>query len=253
MRLKTVLVAGAIVALCTASDALAQRGGRGFFRRLGNNVYYMSLLRVEKVQDAVDLTDDQQQKLEAAGEELAEARRAARGQRGGSQSFQDMTDAEREEFFARIRERNAERAKAEKAKVAEILNDGQMKRLGEIFVQVAGADALDDADVAAALKITDDQKEKIAAARDDAQDKIVEETRDIDDFQERFAKMAELRTEADKAVLAVLTADQQKQFEDLKGEPLELTQQELNRARRGGFGRRGGGRGGRGRGGRGGQ
>lgn len=258
MRLRTVLVVGAIVALCTASDALAQRG-RGGFGRFGNTVYYMSLLQVDKIQEAVDLNDDQKEKIEAAREELAEARRAARGQGGGFQGFQDMSEEEQQEFIARIQERNAERAKTEKAKVAEILEDAQGKRLGEIFVQVAGADALSDADVAAALNIDDDLQAKLTAARDEAQATMFEAFGELQDLgpEERGEKIAELRAESDKTILAVLSAEQQEQFEGMKGEALELTLAEVNQARgrggRGGGGGRRGGGGGRGRGGRGAQ
>jgi hypothetical protein len=249
MKLRSVLVAGAVVALCTASDAWAQ--GRGGGRGFGNNVTYMSLLRVDKIQEEIKVTDEQDGKIEAARDELNEAARAARGQGGGFQNFQDLSDEEREQFFAQMRERAAARAKAEKEKVAEILDDAQMKRLGEIFIQVAGSDALSDADVAAALKVTDEQKEKIQAAQQEARTARREALQDLEG-EERDAKSEELRKEADKTILALLTADQQTQLNDMKGAALELTDEELSRARRGGFGRGGGGGGRGGRGGRGG-
>jgi hypothetical protein len=253
MRLRTVLVTGAIVALCASSDAWAQRGGRGGFGRFGNNVTYMGLLRVDAIQEAVKITDDQDLKLDEARDELNEAAQAARGQGGGFGNFQDLSDEERAQRIAEFQQRAAERAKAEKAKVAEILDEAQMKRLGEIFIQVAGSDALSDADVAAALKVTDDQKEKIQAAQQEARTTRFQELQDLEG-EERTARSEELRQAADKTILALLTADQQKQFEGMKGEALELSDDDLRRARRGGFGRGGGGGGGRGgRGGRGGQ
>ena len=128
MRLRTMLVAGALVALCASSDAWAQgrgRGGFGFGGRFGGNVYYTSLLRVEKIQEAINLTDEQEEKIDAAREEMAEARRAARGERGGLQDVQDMTDEDRQAFFARMREQSIARAQAEKEKVGEILDDAR--------------------------------------------------------------------------------------------------------------------------------
>jgi Spy/CpxP family protein refolding chaperone len=249
MKFRTMLTVGAVVALCAASDAWSQERGGGRFGRggiFGGGVTQMGLLRVDKIREEIKLTDEQQQQVREAGRELAEAARGGRGGQG-FQNFQEMTDEERQEFFAQMQERAAERAKAEKAKIAEILEDDQEKRLGEIYVQVAGADALSDADIAAALKITDDQKEKIATARRDFFANMRDQLQDLD-VEERRAKMAELRQEADKAVVAVLSEEQQTQFEGMKGEKLELSDDELAQARRGGFGRggRGGGRGGRG-------
>lgn len=50
-------------------------------------------------------------------------------------------------------------------------------------------------------------------------------------------KMQEMRKEAEGKVLAVLTGDQKKKFEEMKGEPFEMPQ----RTRTRGGGRRGGG------------
>jgi Spy/CpxP family protein refolding chaperone len=88
MKVQTVLALGAVLTLCVASDALAQRGGGrgGMF----GGVSRMGLLRIEKVQEAIKLTDEQQQKAEDARDEL----RQARGGRGG-QGFQDLSPEER--------------------------------------------------------------------------------------------------------------------------------------------------------------
>jgi len=244
MRLRTVLGLVAVLMLCAASDAFAQRGGgRGFGRGFGGGVSHMGLLRVDKVQEEINLTDEQQDQMQAARQELREARRG----QGGRGNFQDLSDEERQEFFARARERRQELNKAEKEKLSGILKDEQMKRLNEIYIQVAGGQALDDADVAAALKITDEQKEKLTAAHDEARDKQREamgEIRELFQSGDREAigeKMAEIRKEANTIILAVLTDEQKQQFEEMKGDAIELSQDDLRRAS--GFG------GGRGRGG----
>jgi Spy/CpxP family protein refolding chaperone len=237
MRLRTVLVLAAVLMLCAANDAFAQRGGgRGF-----GGVSKMGLLRVEKIQEEINLTDEQQEQVRAARRELRTERD---GQGGGGQSFRDLSDEERQEFRARMAERAQQRAKAENEKLAEILEDKQMKRLGEIYIQVVGAEALENAEVVAALKISEEQQEKLETARDEARDKQRESMRDLFQAGDREAareKMAELRKETDAIILAVLTDEQKQEFEQMKGESLELTQDDLGRAR--GFG------GGRGRGG----
>ncbi len=72
--------------------------------------------------------------------------------------------------------------------------------------------------------------------REEMQQLFQDENADRDEMRE---KMTEMRKKADQEVLATLTAKQQKQLEELKGDPFELPAQAL----------RGGGRGGRGGGG----
>lgn len=237
MRLQTVLGLAVVVMLVAASDAAAQRGGgRGF-----GGVSHMGLLRVEKVQEEINLTEEQQEEVRAARQELREDRE---GQGGGGQNFRDLSDAERQEFIARMQERRQERAKAEKEKLASILNEEQMKRLNEIYLQAAGAQALENPEIVAALKITDEQKEKLADAQEEARNTRREQMRELFQSGDREAareKMAEVRKETDAIILAVLTDEQKQQLEQMKGKAIELTQEDLGRAS--GFG------GGRGRGG----
>lgn len=237
MRWRTGLSLVAVLLLCTASDAVAQRGGRGIGRGFG--VSPMGLLRVEKVQQEINLRDEQQEQLQAARQEVREALAEQRGDR----NFQDLSREERRELFTRIRQ---ERTKAEKEKLAEVLNDQQMARLNEIYLQVAGPQALDDPQVVAALNITDEQKKKIAAAEDEARDKQREafgEVRDLfqaGDQEAAQKKMAELREQRHAMVLAVLSDEQKQQFEQMKGEAIELSPEELRLASGFGGRRRGG-------------
>ena len=64
-----------------------------------------------------------------------------------------------------------ERAREERAKLAEILLPHQMKRLNEIYVQRAGTAALRDEEIASQLGINDSQKAQIAKINDDFQAK----------------------------------------------------------------------------------
>src|SRR5262249_48651395 len=56
---------------------------------------------------------------------------------------------------------------AEKA-VADILTPGQGKRLREISLQQRGGNALADADVAAALQLTDEQRQRVRTIQEEA-------------------------------------------------------------------------------------
>lgn len=164
-------------------------------------------------------------------------------QQPGRRGFGQLTEEQLREF----RERAEERARQEREKLAEILLPNQVKRLNQIFVQVQGVNALTDSQIASELKITDEQREKINAVRQENQQAIVEQLRELGQAsaEDRRAKLAEFREESDKKVLAVLTEDQRKQFEEMKGEAFA----EVESLRRGGAGFGGFGAGGRGPGG----
>jgi Spy/CpxP family protein refolding chaperone len=146
-----------------------------------------------------------------------------------------------------------ERARQEKAKLAEILLPHQMKRLTEIYIQVAGVNALQDEDIAKELGITDAQTGAIASIRDANREAMRglfgppgggpggpggEGDREamMARFREAQAKMEEARKAGDAKILAVLTAEQKAKFEEMKGAKFELPEEAL----RAGFGGQGG-------------
>jgi hypothetical protein len=149
---------------------------------------------------------------------------------------QPPTDEERAQF----EQQRLERAHQEKAKLAEILLPHQMKRLTEIYIQQAGAAALDDEDIAKELNITADQKAQMAKVRDENRQTLGPQMRDLfqpgGDQEAARAKMAELRKAGDDKVFAVLNAAQKAKFEEMKGKPFDLPEGALRAA----FGGRGG-------------
>jgi Spy/CpxP family protein refolding chaperone len=221
-----------VVALAQVAEAQREggrRGGRGF-GRMGFGVSPVQLAaESEEVQGALKLTDDQKTKIVEINDELTDARRDLFQGGGGSRE-------EREKL-------NADAA----AKLAEVLDEGQQKRLMGIQIQVNGANSLLDSAIAKVLNVTDDQQTQLSEVRDDNMEAMGEAMRDLRDQdlsrEEMTAKMQELRTESDKKLLAVLTSDQQTQYEELKGDPVEV---DMSQFRFGG-GRGFGGGGGRGR------
>jgi Spy/CpxP family protein refolding chaperone len=224
-------IAAMAIVLAAAQVAEAQRegggrrGGRGMFGR-GFGVSSVQLAaEIEDVQTTLNLTDEQKEKVGEINDELREARRETF--RGGGQDFR----AAREE----MEKLNADAS----AKLAEVLDENQNKRLMGITIQVNGASALNEPAIAKELNVTDEQKESLNEARRSNRESMQEAFEELQDLsgEERRTKARELRDEADKKVLAVLTSDQQAKFEELKGEPVEVDLSELR-----GFG---GGRGGR--------
>jgi len=161
--------------------------------------------------------------------------------KGGRGNFQPPTPEEQ----ARMAQQRLERAREERAKLAEILLPHQMKRLNEIFVQQNGVTALQDEEIATQLGISDAQKGQMTKIREEFDAK----RREIfpgpggggggGDIEARLAKMRELTTAQDEQLLGVLSGDQKAKFEAMKGKAFEMPEG-AGRGGRGGPGGRGG-------------
>jgi Spy/CpxP family protein refolding chaperone len=198
---QSTLVLGALALVTPA--VLAQRPG-GFGGGFGGGTLF--LLTQKSVQDELKMTDEQVKKVT----ELQAKEREARGPRDPNVS--------REE-----RQKKAEEARAATDKaLTDILKPEQLKRVKQISWQRQGTRALSDKEVAEALKLTDEQKEKLKTIQDDAR----KEMRDL--FQagagnrdEARKKMEELRKSADEKAQAVLTAEQKTKLKEVTGEPFK--------------------------------
>lgn len=194
-----------------------QRQGRtrGF---TGRGMSVTGLLRSEAVQKEIAVTEEQSTKL----------REVMTSGRQGFGNFREMSEEEREKAMAEFRKTAEEQQK----KVAKILNKKQNARLEEIRIQLMGAaGAITDEAIAKKLEVTEEQNEKLAAARQKMRDAFSSLDR-----SDREA-MTKLRDDYNAAVTKMLTKEQTAKLEKMKGKPFDLA------SLRGG---RGGGRGGRG-------
>ncbi len=220
------------IVLTLAAAASAQRGG---FTRGGDSS--LGLLRSDEVQKELELTDEQKADITKILEE-------SRGDRPQI-NFRDLSEEQRREKFAEMREQAQKRAAETMTKVEGVLLPPQVKRLKQIGIQARGLRALSDDDVAKTLKLTDDQQKEIAAANE----KSAEQMRELFQGGNREGareKLTALRKQTEETILGVLTADQKKEFDNLKGEAFELPQRTFGRGGQGG--RQGGRDGGRPRG-----
>lgn len=236
----------------------------------------MALLAIEEVQKELKLTPDQIAAIEKLREEMRPQRGGGPGGAGGAPGgrgrrgaapggnndaqlvtpgrfilTQDQPPGQRrgggggqltEEQRQQFREQAEARQKQEKEKLAAILKPEQMKRLEELVLQRQGSGVLGNAEVAAALGITDEQKERIAKTRQESMEANREQMRELaqgGDREAARAKMTELRKAADDKVYAVLTDAQRKKLDGMLGTPFKFPEN----AQFGGFG---GGRGGAG-------
>jgi hypothetical protein len=159
---------------------------------------------------------------------------------GGGAGFQ-ITEEQR----AEIEKRRLEQGREERAKLAEILLPHQLERLTQIYVQLAGVEALRDEEVAKELGISDAQAAKLTEVRNANREELGPQMRELfggggGDRDAIRAKMDELRKAGDAKILAVLTSEQQKKFEELKGKPFKMPEGFGRGGPGGGPGRRGG-------------
>ncbi len=98
-----------------------------------------------------------------------------------------------------------------------VLSAEQSKRMSELFVQRAGGLVLLDDEVAKKLSLTDDQKASVKKLGEEAAGKVMELFHNGAD-DESAKKGKQLRVEYGKKMEALLTDDQKKGFEALKGD-----------------------------------
>jgi hypothetical protein len=100
----------------------------------------------------------------------------------------------------------------------EILKPEQKKRLDQITLQVAGLLWISRPEVAAALKLTDEQKQKVVelqkAARKEMEELLYSETR-----RDRQAELRKHQEACKQRVLELLTDEQEAKYHELTGEP----------------------------------
>ena len=204
----------------------------------------MQLLRVEAVREELELLPDQEDAL----------RKVEENARSGFQrpdfDFRNASEEERNAFFEKMREQLRERGEEMQAQLEEVLLPEQFERLKQLGVQVMGMRALSLERVAKELGISDKQKEELADVTASVTANVQEEVRAMmssGDFDREAmrSKIEEIREGVESKVMDVLTSDQRKKFEEMKGEPFDLPEGALGRGGpgggRGGFG---GGRGG---------
>jgi Spy/CpxP family protein refolding chaperone len=203
----SVVFVGLLVSLAVAQQRPFGGGGAG-----GGTAM---LLNNEGVQKELKLTDDQIAQVKKVSQEVREKFK------GEFEKMKDVDKAQRGEKGAELFKKvNDETNKS----LASVLKPEQAKRLHQIQLQIGGSEALTEPDVEKALKLTDDQKDKIKTIREDARKDMAELRKDgfKDKGGEAFKKMAAVRKETVDKAMAVLTPEQKKIWQELTGAPFEV-------------------------------
>jgi Spy/CpxP family protein refolding chaperone len=256
-----IFIAGALVvctALATAQAGQGGQGGRqgrrggmqGMLGQVNRGGSEMQLVFRKDVQTDLGITPEQKAKLDA----LQAKQREVRGVRGGNRGTgtgtvggagttggtgttggagtggqgrvrggqgQNMTEAEREA----MRKRQQEQREQSRKELSAIINESQMKRLGEIRFQLQGTRALFNEEYQKSLNLTSDQILKINDLQEKqrvANQSLMQKVRNQEISQEDARKSFEnngkvLETE----MLKVLTADQSAKYKDMGGKPFK--------------------------------
>ena len=202
-----ILTAGLLV--LAASPAFAQPGP---FGRMMQAPTAALLLRDEKVQEELKLTDDQK----AAFVKIADKYK------------DDFQKARTDMDFKKIGELMKAASEEVDKVVPTVLKADQIKRLNQLEVQAASLDAFTKDDVAAALKLTDKQKKDIDEAKaefdKDRQELFKDAPRgDQEKMAELFKKSQAMRKDAFDKVVTTLSDDQKKTWKDLTGDKFEFS------------------------------
>ena len=198
-------------------------GGPGSFGGPFGGGGMLGLVMREEVQQELQLVDEQRQKVvdaaEAARDQMRDEMRDLFSQ------MRDLSDEERRGRFDEIRGRMEAMNADLEAKLKKVLLPHQFERLKQIDVQARmqqrGASALSGGDLAKALGLTDEQREKLQQRAEEVRQELQE-------------KIRQLQAEARDKMLDVLTPEQRAKLEQLMGDTFELREGESRFDGRGG-------------------
>ncbi len=166
------------------------------------------LLSNKSVQKELKVSDEQAEKLNTLATETMAKNR---------ERFQGLQDATPEERQSKMREARAELDKG----LDGVLKPEQIRRFKQIELQVGGIMAFNQPRVQEALKLTDEQKEKIRGIGEEARGAMPSREDAQADPAAAMKKRAEVNKGSMEKVSALLTEDQKKEWKDLAGESFE--------------------------------
>jgi Spy/CpxP family protein refolding chaperone len=195
-------------------------GPGGFFGGGG----ILGLAMRPEVQQELQLVDEQKDKIQGITDDM---RNKVRDQmRDVFSQMQNLSPEERRAKFGEIRQKFDTITADYEKQLDKVLLPQQLDRLKQIDlqskIQQRGAEALTSGDVAKALNLTDEQRQKL-------EQRAAEVEKDLQ------AKISQLRADARKKMIDVLTPEQQAQLEKLMGPQFDLPEANFGGFRGRGF------------------
>jgi hypothetical protein len=218
------------VVICCAGTSEIQSADAGPPPNLGLGSFRSEIglryFSIDKVRKDLQLTDEQIggiAKLQKASVEDLKKDQA---------SFKDARAATFEDLRKKMNSLREIRQNRIEQRLRIILNEKQIERVGQLALQLSGARTLASKAVADALNLTDEQRNKLREMKETA----LQESIDFQhahpnlSVQETANRIGEFRQRSEKQIMEILSPEQQKQFDELKGQRLELTPGELRGA-----------------------
>lgn len=178
----------------------------------------VQLLSVDQVRNQLTLTEDQKKKLAEIDQKRADMNKKL------SEAGEGML---RKQLTAKLVALRRESSK----QLAEILNQSQQDQLARIAIQINGARSVADPFIGARLGITEKQETELTKIRSKTNNVINKLTNDVRkgdaSLKDAQPKAEQLRAEADREMLEILTAEQNAEFASLKGNAAKITFKQL--------------------------
>jgi hypothetical protein len=205
------LAAGVLAAYFLAVSPGAALGQRGPGGLSSADV----LLQYPAVQAELKLTEEQVTKIKEIVQEIRVKHR---------EDFDKVRDLGQEERREKALELMKLISQETMQRLKGVLTAEQAKRLDQIRIQEEGMRAFTDAKVQRAIKLTDEQNEKLRAVTDELARKTssIFQTGGQGDFRDKLNKVFAVRKQAMEKAVALLNAEQKKIWKELTGEPFEL-------------------------------
>ena len=220
-----VLVGATALTVTSVTAQQPKQGKGGFGGGMMGGGGALGLIRSKTVQDDVKITEDQSSKLKDWAKDYMPKMQEMMKSK--------MEGIDQSQFREKMPAIMAELSKETYKELAGVLKPEQIARLKQIEIQVAGNRAFAMPAVTEALKLKDDQKDKLKDVTDSAQ----KETMDLgQEYGSRFGqppmdaekakefnkKMAAINDETMKKVTALLSDDQKKAWKGLTGATIDV-------------------------------
>lgn len=192
-------------------------GGPGGFGGFGGGAGDpLALLSQEAVKKHLKLDKDQEAYVKLFADQVRE---------DDAKVFQGGQDGSREERMEKMRKHFSERTTKIEKELTEIIGADKFKRLKQIGYQATGVTgAMRNQEIRKQLNITEEQTEKLGSEMREAMSGMREmfQGGQDGDREAMAKKMADMRADAEKRVMTLLTDEQKNKWKEMIGDPIDF-------------------------------
>lgn len=189
----------------------------------------LSLMQNPQIKQELKLTDEQVAQIKTVEQEFRESLK----KEFSGIDWKSLDAKARDQKFTEVTEKTKQQIQSTRDKVGKIFTPDQLKRFKEITLQIYGFGALSYDQFTDDLKLTSDQQKQLGDIRDQLGKKIranltVPQGNDQDAMKKAIAdnrkRTEQILQASNQQAIAILTPDQQKNLEKLRGQEFKLQQ-----------------------------